>query len=133
MKISRRFVLKSIPALFAAALVPGQKKLFAKPENRELLLNKFYIAGFQYYDGPDLAGRFHTGMPLTLRAEPTNPYDPFAVEILHGKTKLGYIPRTDNKHISRLLDQGAGLACRVVEANPLESTWRMVRVEVLLT
>jgi hypothetical protein len=41
-------------------------------------------------------------------------------------------PRMDNKHISRLLEQGAGLACRVVGANPFESTWRVVRVEVLL-
>lgn len=130
MTLSRRAVLKSIPAFFVAALVPDQKKLFAKLEKREFLLNKFYIAGFQYYEGPSLAGRFHTGTPLSLRAEPENPYDPFAVEILLGRTKLGYVPRTDNKHISRLLVQNARLTCRVAEVDPDERTWRMVRVEV---
>jgi len=46
--------------------------------------------------------------------------------------KLGYLPRSDKKHISRLPAQGVGLTCWVVESNPLESTWRMVKVEVLL-
>jgi hypothetical protein len=132
MRITRRTVLKVIPAFFATALFPDRKTLLAKPEKRELLLNKFFIAGFQFYDGPDLAGRFHTGMPLALRAEPDNAYDPFAVEILHDRTKLGYVPRTDNKHISRLLEQGAGLTCRVAEVDPEERAWRMVRVEVFL-
>lgn len=47
-----------------------------------------------------------------------------------GNTKLGYVPRTDNKHISRLILQNAGLTCRVAEVHPEERMWRMVRVEV---
>lgn len=133
MTLSRRAVLKSIPAFFAAALIPDQKKLFAKPENRELLLNKFFIAGFQYYDGPGLINRLHAGASLSLRRDPANEYDPYAVEILFNRAKLGFVPRTDNKHINRLIAQNANVSCRVIQFAPEETTWRMVRVEILLT
>ncbi|RJP47104.1 MAG: hypothetical protein C4548_01595 [Desulfobacteraceae bacterium] len=130
MTLSRRTVLKSIPAFFVAALVPDQKKLFAKFEKRELLLNKFFIAGFQYYDGPSLINRLHAGIELALKRDPANEYDPYAVEILFNQFKLGFVPRTDNKHISRLIAQNANLSCRVIQFAPEETTWRMVRVEV---
>jgi hypothetical protein len=70
------------------------------------------------------------GALLKLTREPSNPHDPFAVEIHLGEIKLGYVPRSDNKHTSRLLDQGAELECRVVEVDPEAVVWNMVKVEV---
>jgi hypothetical protein len=74
----------------------------------------------------------HPGGQLDLKAEPSNPHDPFAVEIYRGKAKLGYVPRSDNEHISRLPQQGAELECRVVEIDPAVGVWNMVRVQVVL-
>lgn len=64
--------------------------------------------------------------------EPGNEYDRFAVKIYRKGTMLGHIPRTDNKHISRLLQQNVELHCAVTEVNPARETWEMLRVEVYL-
>lgn len=134
MKTTRRRILKALllgplaAALDrpAAAAPPAQ----APAPASALLLNRFSIAGFQYYDGPPLMRRLKPGAQLKLVREPNNPHDPFAVEIYLDKIKLGYVPRSDNKHLSRLLEQGAKLECSVIETNPEAGVWNMVRVEV---
>lgn len=132
MEFSRRSILKWIPALFLGGLIPGRTKA-APARNRTLLLNRFFIAGFQFYDGPAAVRRLKAGSLLTLCAEPKNIYDAHAVEIFYDNTKLGYVPRNQNKHITRLLAQDARLSCRVVGVNPGKKPWEMVRAEVLLT
>ena len=97
-----------------------------------LLLNSFSIAGFQYYVGPAQIRQMRPGAELRLTREPHNPHDSFAVEIHRGRAKLGYVPRSDNKHLSRLLQQGARLACRMVEVEPGHGGWHRVGVEVYL-
>jgi hypothetical protein len=76
--------------------------------------------------------KLYRGCPLNLLVEPDNPYDHFAVAIYIDETKLGYVPRSDNKHISRLLDQDVRLECRIIEVNPDAAVWNMVRVDVFL-
>jgi hypothetical protein len=76
--------------------------------------------------------RIQAGDPLRLVAEPTNPHDEFAVEIWRGEHQLGYVPRSDNRHLSRLLRQGATLAGEVWEADPDATVWEMVRARVYL-
>ncbi|MDR1895764.1 MAG: HIRAN domain-containing protein, partial [Prevotellaceae bacterium] len=66
----------------------------------------FDIAGFTYYDGIDVFYDLKIGTELNLKAEPTNPFDPYAVIIYYKTTKLGYIPRGENKAISRFLNLG---------------------------
>jgi hypothetical protein len=70
------------------------------------------------------------GSDFDLIPEPQNPYDEFAVRIDYCGIKIGYVPRSDNRHISRLQQQGARLCCRAVEVNPDVEPWNMVRVEV---
>ena len=123
----RRFfgLLGAVPFLGAAS---GLKK----PAGGKILMNRFSIAGFQYYDGPQVIGRIRSGDRLTLKAEPANPYDEFAVEIFYGKTKLGYIPRSDNRHISRLLLGGGEPVAEVEYAKPEGSGWKAVKANVYL-
>lgn len=66
-------------------------------------IDSFYIAGFQYYTGATAIPQMTLGTKLTLKAEPTNRYDEFAVEIYYKDTKLGYLPRGENKMIHLLL------------------------------
>ncbi len=164
MSASRRNFFKILSALPLAVLGRQTDASVSAPKlARRLLLNRFSIAGFQYYDGPALvhqlrpgekmiykngqgsgsveesacrasrgAGprKLHAGCLLDLLGESDNPHDPFAVSIYLGETKLGYVPRSDNKHISRLLDQDAKLDCRVIEVDPAAGVWNTVRVEV---
>ena len=132
MPTTRRNFFKIIAALPLAALFARPTPAAPLPPPARLLLNRFSIAGFQYCAGPALARRLRPGAELKLTPEPQNPHDPFAVEIHLGQAKLGYVPRSDNKHISRLLEQGARLACRVVEVDPAAAVWRRVRVEVII-
>lgn len=116
--------------LLPAAVLPTRA---APTSRRQVLMNDFAIAGFRYYDGPTELPRLTAGTTLTLRAEPENPHDPFAVEILHGSAKLGYIPRFCNRHISRLLLEGVALACEIERVDAKAPPWEAIDVRVLLS
>jgi len=134
MTTTRRSFLKLVASLPLAAAA-ARTASAAHPERlppARLLLNRFSIAGFQYYDGPALAPRLKPDAQLKLTREPGNPHDPFAVEIHLGQAKLGYVPRSDNKAISRLLEQGARLECIVAEVDSEAGVWNRVRVEAHL-
>jgi len=62
-----------------------------------------HIAGFTYYDGLDVINELQLGTPVSLKSEPENPYDPNAVSIYYGNTKLGYVPKSYNRILSDIL------------------------------
>lgn len=128
MTISRRLFLSLIPSL--AFL--GGKKDQPQPKKIKTMVNRFSVAGFQYYEGESVIRSLNSGDGLTLKAEPSNPYDCYAVEIFHGRTKLGYVPRSDNKHISRLLRNGADVFCEVNSTAPGSTSWEALSVAVFL-
>ncbi|MDO3377548.1 HIRAN domain-containing protein [Geoalkalibacter halelectricus] len=66
----------------------------------------------------------------SLFAAPDNPHDDYAVRIEWRGVKLGYVPRSDNKHLSRLLRQGARLTCRATRINPQAPPWQTPQVAV---
>jgi len=66
----------------------------------------FDLAGFSYYDGITVFSELKIGSLLRMVAEPTNSYDQHAVEIYYGDTKLGYMPRSSNRIIFKLLNFG---------------------------
>lgn len=133
MKITRRNLLKHtfmLPFVAVSGAVLSAAPSQKQPATRRYRLNRFSIAGFQYYEGPARGHGLKPGEKLKLTREPQNPHDPFGVEIHRGKAKLGYVPRSDKKHISRLLEQGARLECRVIELDLEAGVCNMVKVEV---
>ena len=125
------FTRRSFLGIIGAIPVLGTA-LVKEPAKERVLINRFNIAGFQYYDGPKKIKKIEENDKLLLKAEPENPYDKFAVEVFHGKTKLGYIPRYNNEHLSRLLLQGAKLSAKVKKVSPQEAPWNAVRVYVYM-
>jgi HIRAN domain-containing protein len=69
-------------------------------------LERFFIAGFQYHNGPELVEELEAGTELVLIHEKDNPHDPWAVAFHIGNSHPGYIPRQRNRTIAALLDQG---------------------------
>ncbi|MEY4385532.1 MAG: hypothetical protein RLY20_815 [Verrucomicrobiota bacterium] len=130
----RKFLglLAKLPLVPASMLVAHNVGKMLPPAPRKVLLNDFPIAGFKYYHGPSVHPSLHAGTALHLRAEPGNPYDPHAVEILRGGDKLGYVPRFCNRHLSRLLQAGVSLSCTVGQVNPMQPAWQAVQVRVSL-
>ncbi|MDV7391113.1 HIRAN domain-containing protein [Arthrospira platensis SPKY1] len=130
MSNTRRLFLQWLASLPLLSLLA--RPAIARPAPRKLLMNQFRVAGLAYYDVETAIRGMQAGDPLRLVAEPTNPHDEFAVEIWHDEYQLGYVPRSDNRHISRLLRQGATLTGEVWEADPDAPVWEMVRAKVYL-
>ncbi len=93
----------------------------------------FPIAGFRYYDGDVAFPELQPGTALTLRAQPDNPYDPDAIEILHGAWKLGYVPRYCNRQLSQLIQDAVPLSCEVARIETDAPPWDAVAVRVTVS
>ena len=72
------------------------------------------------------------GDTLKMNPNAENIEDDYAVELYFKETMIGHIPRSDNKHIYRLIDQGKDLVCTVREIDPDAETWQMCKVKVEL-
>jgi|GEM_PF-115554 len=95
-------------------------------------LERFFIAGFQYHDGPELVEELEAGTELVLIHEKDNPHDPRAVAFHFGSSHLGYIPRQRNRTIAALLDQGAPLRAHITQVDSEADPWHAVEVAVFM-
>lgn len=102
-----------------------------KVENKRHLAN-FHIAGFGYWDGAEAFEQLKIGTLLELRREPDNRFDAYAVAIWFGEYKLGFIPRDENREISKYLEIGYGdiYETRIIRLSPQEHTEQQVEVTV---
>lgn len=66
----------------------------------------FSIAGFTYWEGCIVLDQLKIGTELKLILEGDNKFDAYAVAIYFGEHKLGYIPRGENREISKFLEMG---------------------------
>ena len=125
-------VLAQIPLIPAGVLAARHAAAAPAPAEHQVLMKDFSIAGFRYYDGNEGLPELRAGTPLTLRAQSDNAHDPFAVEIFHGRTKLGYVTRFCNRHASRLLQNDVSLTCEVAHVRTDAPPWDAVAVRVSL-
>lgn len=68
---------------------------------------------------------------LQLKREPQNEYDEFAILVLMGDKKLGYIPKAKNQTIARLMDAGKAFYAKAV-SKEWEGKWLRIDIEVFL-
>lgn len=95
-----------------------------------ILLQDSPLAGFQYHAGKTLWPRMQVGDALTLVREPDNPHDSRAVRVEWQGHKIGYVPRRENADVARLMDNGEGLAARIVRLAEVRDPWSRVRFEI---
>jgi hypothetical protein len=122
----RRDFLKRLLALPLLATAPPIAAVAARDYDVYL----FPVAGFRFHDGPALLERIRAGMALELVPEPENPHDPRAIRIEVYGHHIGYVPRSDNGPLGRLLVQGAPLQARVLSVKCEGESWDAVRVAV---
>lgn len=104
-----------------------------KRKTERKYIERFTIAGFSYYEGCVAMKNLEIGTKLHLKAEPTNKHDRHAVEIYYKNIKLGYIPRNQNRSISKILQFGLPIfEARVQELTPNTHTENQVGVIVYL-
>ena len=128
--MNRKGFLSSLLIGAAGAIVPAGQVISKSIETQKVRLGVDFIAGFQYYDGPDAEPLLEAGMPLQLNREPHNRYDGNAIEIWSGDAKLGYVPRSGNIPIARLMDEGVKVQAGILEIDPLSFPWGSVKMEL---
>lgn len=115
-----------------AAFLPGVVLPAEPPKTRDIYLDSLYIAGFQYYQGVKQEAYLKENDPILLKRQTENAYDYFAVEVYRENRKLGYLPRTDNKIIARMMDQGVEVKAKISSINPEAHPFRRVKIRVYL-
>lgn len=76
------------------------------------------------------------GDKLILVSEPSNKFDPNAVQILFDipekdeRVFLGYVPKKFSSEVTAFLSLGAPIICTVDEVNPAAKTYEMFKVTV---
>lgn len=101
-----------------------------KKEVREIRLTSKYIAGFQFYHGVDMEPQLRENDGLTLKREPENRHDCYAVEVYRGDDKLGYLPREENRVVARMMDQKINVRGRITKIYPDSPLWHRVKMKV---
>ncbi len=125
--MNRLDFIKSFVSLFGISALP---KGWVKQYDKHLLLQCF-LRGFKFYEGPKLLADFKEGDMLELVREPENEYDENAVALYWNNHKIGYIPKEENKILSKLLAIGAPeMMAEVTYLKPEAATWENVNLAV---
>ena len=120
---------KTDPALLK--LVSGGQITF-KAFEEDILALESIVAGTSYLNLHEIEKQIELKISeLTLQREPDNEYDPFAVKVLFKDQKLGYIPKSKNQTIARLMDAGKRFYAKV-SAKEWEGQWLRLDLEVYL-
>jgi hypothetical protein len=107
---------------------------------------QFFIAGVQFRPRVEInqaTKNMVVGDKLFLSPEPTNNFDPNAVQIIakrqmlehevagsFSEVFLGYVPKRFSSEVSAMLGIGAPIICTVDEVNPEGKTYEMIKVTV---
>ena len=103
------------------------------PFVQEILLIESYVAGTGFVENIRKKTRSVVpGSSLVLRREPANRYDDRAIQVLTGKgVRIGYVPRSVNPILSRLMDAGKILFAKVTDKNWNEE-WLSLDIQIFL-
>ena len=93
-----------------------------------------HLAGFSFAEEVFVFDQLKIWTELQLVLEPENPYDAHAVALYFKKTKIGYIPRVNNKEISKLLEAGYAdlFTAKINRISPEEDPENQIGVVVFL-
>ena len=102
-------------------VTPGLLALLSKagtgitPFAREIFLLEILVAGTSHCtEMENIADAIVPEKVLTMKREPHNQHDEFAIAIYCDATRIGYVPADMNLVCSRLMDAGKVFFCRVV-------------------
>lgn len=131
--MDRRDFLKfiGIASVFPAVGIAGTAS--QNQTDTTVFLGDFSVAGFQYHEGmtPGIALNLTIGQHLLIERDRTNPYDPCALKILTPRRNmLGFIPRSQNKTVATLADQGIEMSARIVSVHNDADPWERLTISL---
>jgi hypothetical protein len=127
--MNRLHFIKKLFGTGALMLLPFQVQ---KRKNSSLLL-RFKVAGFQFYKGEKLMDTMQAGQALTIHREPENPHDRHAIAIYYRNEKIGFVPRSKNEVLSRLIDlDSSRISAEIIEVRSADNPWDAVAAAIYL-
>ena len=100
--------------------------------DEDILALESIVAGTSYLNLSKTEREIALGQTvLSLVREPENKFDQFAVKVLFNGQKLGYIPRSKNQTIARLMDVGKQFYAKVTHKE-WEGKWLRMDLQVYL-
>ena len=126
--------LLSVSGFFIAKSIFEQSDIGSKIVEDELSIKLLScnVAGFQYYDGPDIEQQIKQNDRLTLVPEIDNMYDNNAIAVYWKSKKLGFIPRHENEIIANLLQSEKKVSAVLRHINPEQSPWHRLWIRVVM-
>jgi len=102
------------------------------PYMQEIFLIESHIAGTSYLDLEEIEPQLNLNDLLLTKREPDNKHDKYAILILTLKgEKLGYIPREKNEILSRLMDAGKIIICKIMDKS-WQGSWLKLTIKVYM-
>lgn len=113
-----------------SGLIPASKIIAPdEKQTKQIHLHDFYVAGFKYYDGPEILDQLKVGDELSLVREPENKHDSQAVAIFtKDGYKLGYIPAESNIVAKNIIDNNIKSKCIIAEIDKNAEPWDVLFV-----
>lgn len=103
-----------------------------KPFTQEIFLLEFVVAGTSFCSEIETVEfQIIPEKVLTMKREPDNKYDEFAISIYCEKVKVGYVPSEMNLVCSRLMDAGKMFFCRVA-AKKWQNKWLKINANIYM-
>jgi HIRAN domain len=96
------------------------------PFSQEILVLEIVVAGTSYCaEIESIESCIVPEKFLTMKREPDNKFDKFAIALYCDDTRIGFVPAATNQVCSRLMDAGKLFVCRVVAKNWID-TWLQI-------
>ena len=91
------------------------------------------IAGTGYCDEIEqLSPKLVPNTVLSLKRDPKNKHDELAIEVLFENIRIGWVPRTQNNVVARLMDAGKNLLARVTKTHTESDMWISIECEMYM-
>ena len=103
------------------------------PFGREIFVINVYVAGIQYCKTiAQIQDQITDTTHLTMRRQPQNEVDQYAIGIYFNQTRIGWVPMKDNLVIARLMDAGKLFNCKVVSINRQDPSRPRINVSIYM-
>lgn len=102
------------------------------PFKQEIFLLEIVVAGTSYCKEIETVEvQIVPEKVLTMKREPTNKYDEFAIAIYCDQIRVGFVPAEMNVVCSRLMDAGKMFFCRVVSKD-WKNSWLRIKANIYM-
>ena len=119
------------PQLMALLSNNGGKDIM--PFQREIFVINVFVAGTGYCKNiEELTENIEANTRLTMRRQPDNEVDEFAIGLYYKEHRIGWVPMKDNLVMARLMDAGKMFNCKVVYIKRKDPSWPRINVSIYM-